>query len=271
MDEVDAEVVSDNKPNIGTVDTDISLEGTPAESDIEQVAGQEALVKQEVHEHTPTPNNGDRGTPVSMEDSQPPLDALPTETVDIGVDNLPLHPHEHTGPATPISTAPVEVPASRLRLRTTTIPTPSTRSDSPLSILEITPPPPSTCHQKTKKQSKSKTRIKSEPPNEDHLDTSPPELAILTPHGLGEVTCSINNHFIYLFYRFCAERHKMFVLRTEGVSRDELTNDECMKRERVGNIYRDLDPSSKRLVDWVIGEGDQANEEICCESSLPLS
>lgn len=58
----------------------------------------------------------------------------------------------------------------------------------------------------------------------------------------------------------------MTVMRNNGVPRDSLTDDECMNKERVGNIYRELDPSSKRLVDDVIGKGDQTNEEICCES-----
>ena len=136
------------------------------------------------------------------------------------------------------------------------------RSDSPLSsIISISPPPP------TRKTKTKRPRITEDPSFDDHLDTSPPEYATLTPHGLGEVTTQINNHYLYVFYRFCAERHQMTVMRNNGVPRDSLTTDECMKKERVGNIYRELDPSSKRLVEDVIGKGDQTNEEICCEST----
>jgi hypothetical protein len=136
----------------------------------------------------------------------------------------------------------------------------SVRSDSPLSsIISISPPPPT-------RQKKTKRPRIEDPTEEDHLDTSPAEYATLTPHGLGEVTTQINNHYLYVFYRFCAERHQMTVMRNNGVPRDSLTDDECMNKERVGNIYRELDPSSKRLVDDVIGKGDQTNEEICCES-----
>ena len=136
----------------------------------------------------------------------------------------------------------------------------SIRSDSPLSsIISISPPPPT-------RPKKTKRPRLEDPSEDDHLDTSPPEYATLTPHGLGEVTTQINNHYLYVFYRFCAERHQMTVMRNNGVPRDSLTDDECMKKERVGNIYRELDPSSKRLVEDVIGKGDQTNEEICCES-----
>jgi len=135
------------------------------------------------------------------------------------------------------------------------------RSDSPpSSIISISPPPP------TRKTKNKRPRIE-DPSDDDHLDTSPPEYATLTPHGLGEVTTQINNHYLYVFYRFCAERHQMTVMRNNGVPRDSLTEDECMKKERVGNIYRELDPSSKRLDQDVIGKGDQTNEEICCEST----
>ena len=71
----------------------------------------------------------------------------------------------------------------------------SIRSNSPLSILEVSPPPsplpPTT--RRTKIPKPKRRRVKSEPPDEDHLDTSPPEEAILTPRGFGEVTTPINN------------------------------------------------------------------------------
>ena len=54
----------------------------------------------------------------------------------------------------------------------------------------------------------------------------------------------------------------------EGVARDALTEDECMYKERVGNIFRELDPGSKRIKDIIMGVGDQSYEEVCCESSF---
>jgi hypothetical protein len=169
-------------------------------------------------------------------------------------------------PITPISIPPADIPRADEPINTA-IPTTSARSDSPLtSIIAISPPPPS---RKSKNKTKPKTprvKVKEEPIDEDHLDTSPPEFATLTPHGFGEVETQVNNHYVYLFYRFCAERHKMTVIRGEGVPGDQLTTDECMKKERVGNVYRDLDPSSRWVVDEIIGKGDQSNEEICCES-----
>ena len=54
----------------------------------------------------------------------------------------------------------------------------------------------------------------------------------------------------------------------EGVARDALTEDECMYKERVGNIFRELDPGSKRIKDIIMGVGDQSYEEVCCEPSF---
>lgn len=91
------------------------------------------------------------------------------------------------------------------------------------------------------------------------------EEAHLEPHGLAPLDTPVNNHFMYIFFRFCAERHRMFNLRNEGVPRDELTEDETMRKEHIGNIYRELDSGSLRMGDLIIPVGDQSNEEICCE------
>jgi hypothetical protein len=58
----------------------------------------------------------------------------------------------------------------------------------------------------------------------------------------------------------------MQVLREEhGVPRAELTEDETMRKEHIGNVYRDLDPGSRRMKENIIPNGEQTNEEICCE------
>jgi len=186
-------------------------------------------------------------------DDTPSEETRPDIPVDIPIPEPAVIEDTDANPHTPVSAEP----------DTTDIavdPTASIRSDSPLtSIMSISPPPP------TRQKKTKRPRITQNPSDDDHLDTSPPEYAVLNPHGLGEVTTPINNHYLYVFYRFCAERHLMTVMRNSGVPRDSLTEDECMKKERVGNIYRELDPSSKRLVADVVGKGDQTNEEICCE------
>lgn len=118
----------------------------------------------------------------------------------------------------------------------------------------------------------SDSDLEPEQDPEDLLDTSSPETAILSPHGFQELETPINNHYLYVFFRFCAERHRMTVKREdEGVARDALTEDECMYKERVGNIFRELDPGSKRINDVIMGVGDQSYEEVCCESSFHYS
>jgi len=64
----------------------------------------------------------------------------------------------------------------------------------------------------------------------------------------------------------------MQVLREEhGVPRAELTEDETMKKEHIGNVYRDLDPGSRRMKENIIPNGEQTNEEICCESGAAFN
>lgn len=94
------------------------------------------------------------------------------------------------------------------------------------------------------------------------------EYATLQPHGLGEVTTKIDNHWMYVFFRFCAERHRMQELRDIGVPRDQLSKDETMQKEHIGNIYREMDPGSKRMKEEIIANGDQSHEEICCKLNV---
>jgi hypothetical protein len=89
------------------------------------------------------------------------------------------------------------------------------------------------------------------------------ETATLTPLCMDPVECKVDNHWVNLFFRFCAERHAMYTRRAAGVARDKLTDDETMTSIHIGNIYRQLDPSSAKLHNKIIGVGDQSVEEVC--------
>ncbi|WRT67519.1 uncharacterized protein IL334_004491 [Kwoniella shivajii] len=93
--------------------------------------------------------------------------------------------------------------------------------------------------------------------------TSFKEPAILRPQGLPQVETTVDDHWTYLFFRFCAERHKMYDRRQAGIPRDQLTKDETMSKEHIGNVFRQLDPSSKNIGIDIIGKGDQSHEEVC--------
>lgn len=96
----------------------------------------------------------------------------------------------------------------------------------------------------------------------------PTETALLTPHGLPPLSTQINNHWIYVFFRFCAERHRMQVKRQNGIPRDQLSEDETMRKTFVGNVFRELDAGSARMKEKIIPVGEQSNEEICCECGV---
>ncbi|KAK4689562.1 hypothetical protein P7C73_g544, partial [Tremellales sp. Uapishka_1] len=89
------------------------------------------------------------------------------------------------------------------------------------------------------------------------------EPAMLLPHGLSPVTTTVSNHWAYLFYRFCAERHRIFCKKADGVAREDLTEDETLSSTRVGNVFRELDAGSIKMRDDIINVGDQSHEEIC--------
>lgn len=106
------------------------------------------------------------------------------------------------------------------------------------------------------------------------------EFAVLEPHGLPAIKTAVDNHWLYVFFRFCAERHSMEAKREAGVERDDLTLDEAMRNMRVGIVFRELDSGSRAIRDSVILVGEQTIEEVCCEFSqthdfvsklLPLS
>lgn len=93
------------------------------------------------------------------------------------------------------------------------------------------------------------------------------EWAVSEPHGLPAIKTAVDNHWLYVFFRFCAERHSMEAKREAGVERDDLTLDETMRNMRVGNVFRELDSGSRAIRDSVILVGEQTIEEVCCESS----
>lgn len=57
----------------------------------------------------------------------------------------------------------------------------------------------------------------------------------------------------------------MYDRKQAGIPRDQLSEDETLSRTFVGNIFRELDGGSKRMLDQIIRVGDQLHEEICCE------
>ncbi|WWC89649.1 uncharacterized protein L201_004574 [Kwoniella dendrophila CBS 6074] len=90
------------------------------------------------------------------------------------------------------------------------------------------------------------------------------EKTTLKPQNLLPVETTVDNYWVYLFFRFCAERHKMYERREfEGLPRNELTKDETMSKMHIGNIFRQLDPSSKKIRKDILGKGDQSHIEIC--------
>lgn len=91
------------------------------------------------------------------------------------------------------------------------------------------------------------------------------EPATLKPQCLPPVETQIDNHWVYLFFRFCHERHAMYDRREVGAPRDQLTKDKTMTIIHIGNVYRQLDPSSGKMRTNIIDIGDQSAEEVCCE------
>jgi hypothetical protein len=258
VDGIDAEIIPGIKPTLSLETPIPEITSAPAED----VPTEEPIQKEGLREEGAFAVDDARAMVVQeMERELPPspVDTPSEETepaiqLDLPIPDAPALFNDEQ-PPTPVS---AELDITDVVAPPTAA---SNRSDSRLSsIISISPPPPT-------RQKKTKRPRIEDPTEDDHLDTSSADYATLTPHGLGEVTTQINNHYLYVFYRFCAERHQMTVMRNNGVPRDSLTDDECMKKERVGNIYRELDPSSKRLVEDVIGKGDQTNEEICCEST----
>ena len=94
----------------------------------------------------------------------------------------------------------------------------------------------------------------------------PQPIAVFTPHGYGRsIDVPYDESFVYLYFRFCAERHRMWVKRSQGVPRVDQTKDECMRSTFVGNVFRELDPGGERDRRLCVDRGEMSNEELCCE------
>lgn len=93
------------------------------------------------------------------------------------------------------------------------------------------------------------------------------ERAVLEPQGYRQVETSLDNKWLYTFFRFCAERHKVHERREENPSlgRDELSDDLLLRIGVYGNVFRELDRGSIYFREQIMGKGDQSHEEICCE------
>lgn len=93
------------------------------------------------------------------------------------------------------------------------------------------------------------------------------ERAVLEPQGYRQVETSLDNKWLYTFFRFCAERHKVHERREENPSlgRDELSDDVLLRTGVYGNVFRELDRGSIYFREQIMGKGDQSHEEICCE------
>lgn len=132
----------------------------------------------------------------------------------------------------------------------------STTSSDVLEEIITTPPldPPTPPPKATSKRKAGKSR------------RTATEYATLEPHGLAPVETEIDNHWMYVFFRFCAERHRMQEKRDSGVPRDKLSDDETMQKSFIGNVFRELDAGSKNMKGKIMAIGDQSHEEICCKS-----
>lgn len=145
-------------------------------------------------------------------------------------------------------------------------------STTPIINPYLTTPSPSYYVPKRKRLKKSRRTLPGLPTPAASTSTPFPldeeditEYATLSPQGLQPFSTPINNHFVYLFFRFCAERHRMQERREAGVPKGELSEDETMTKMFVGNVFRELDRGSLRMTDEIMAEGDQSIEEVCCK------
>lgn len=90
------------------------------------------------------------------------------------------------------------------------------------------------------------------------------ETALLQPQApYPAVEAKINDSIIYAFFRYCAERHKIYHRKEAGVPAAELSEDQLFVKGRYGNVFRQLDRGSAFVRDNIINKGDQSNDEIC--------
>ncbi|WWC60707.1 uncharacterized protein I303_103283 [Kwoniella dejecticola CBS 10117] len=242
------------------------------EDDLASISGDEPET-QPVHEDTPMGGNGNEGllTPQDSERNQVPPNRTDADQEEEGsiMDGIMEYTLDNVPTAlTPRHAATPEVSASSTsgsssRPESSSRPARQPRSRSPphpyyQSLNDESPKK----NKKGKKDPKTKTKKQSRP-KMNCLQ----EKATLTPlelHGKAPVETTVDNHWVYLFFRFCAERHKMYERRKfESVPRDQLTKDETMSSMHIGNIYRQLDPSSTNIRENIMGKGDQSVKEVC--------
>lgn len=144
--------------------------------------------------------------------------------------------------------------------------------DSPRSEYKPSPSPdayepPRSRKSPTKRKTAPKSKSKSRRSANGHIAARGGNLepALLEPQCLPPVETTVDNHWTYLFFRFCAERHEMYGRREAGCPRDQLSKDETMMSIHIGNVFRQLDPSSSKMRTKIIEVGDQSPEEVCCE------
>lgn len=89
------------------------------------------------------------------------------------------------------------------------------------------------------------------------------EYALLEPQlPYAPVETPINDPYIYAFYRFCGERHRIYHKKEAGLPAAELTKDHFFLTGRYGNVFRQLDRGSVYVRDQVVGKGSQDPIEI---------
>lgn len=229
---------------------DVHMDEAPPQSSVDEASLARSA-------DAPAASDGPLSVPVKAE----PVTAAGTTVEKVSSPPATLEPAQ-TRPTTVVGMAPpASEPATPVK-PVTVADTPANGLTTPLSTL--TPAASQSNGQELEERPLEETP-RQQARHAQHLEQSKQEYATLEPHGLGAVTTPIDNHWMYLFFRFCAERQKMQHLRDAGVPRDQLTKDETMSKEHIGNVYRELDAGSKRMKEVIIANGDQSNEEICCE------
>lgn len=91
--------------------------------------------------------------------------------------------------------------------------------------------------------------------------------AVLEPQHLPQVKTTAQQKWIYTFFRWCAERHKVYERRLNdpSLSRWDSSSDILMRTGVYGNVFRQLDRGSLYIKQEVLGKGIQTHEEMCCK------
>jgi hypothetical protein len=144
----------------------------------------------------------------------------------------------------------------------------STDSGSRVRPVKSRSTPKSNPRSKMRARTQSKTRRKVD--IEPSVAPSASPRTVLHLHGLPDVETTVNEHWIYVFFRFIAERHRMHERRESGVPRSECSQDETMRKTFVGNVFRELDRGSVKVREEIMEQGDQSLEEVCCECSFSV-